>query len=441
MEDANAFYSERDHGLLFGYFRGRDGKTVFTSLSHDIVAHETTHAILDGLRDHYTDPSVLDQAGFHEGFADVVALLSVFSLEDLLVAVLESSEKARRAAGNERDAAWLKRSALFGLAEEMGQELSPSTPRMEALRRSVDMRPDPAWRTKRAFQEPHRRGEVLVQAVMDAFAEVWAARVQALDETRAPIPRLGEEGAKAAGHLLTMAIRALDYCPPVDLSFEDYLSALLTADVEVVPEDRPYGYRTLLRAAFGKWNIEPAADAADGTWAPPKSELAYEGIRFDSLRSNPDEVFRFLWQNRDLLRVDKTATTKVNWVRPVVRVGPDGFVVRETVAEFVQWADLQARDWERLDVAVPEGVPSDARIRLYGGSTLVFDEFGRVKYEVHKGFANAKRQSAKLQDWWDAGLFGQGARMGMPLTRPSEQFAAWHRLRMAQLVHGGEAAR
>src|SRR6185436_14038949 len=56
MVSANAFYSPDAHGILFGYFRaertnqGRNlpGQTVFTCLSHDIVVHETTHAILDG---------------------------------------------------------------------------------------------------------------------------------------------------------------------------------------------------------------------------------------------------------------------------------------------------------------------------------------------------------------------------------------------------------
>src|SRR5215210_4653617 len=39
--DATAFYSRDDHALLFGYFPGRKGM-VFTSLSHDVIVHETT---------------------------------------------------------------------------------------------------------------------------------------------------------------------------------------------------------------------------------------------------------------------------------------------------------------------------------------------------------------------------------------------------------------
>ena len=79
--EANAFYASREEALLFGYFAGPDGSTVVQNcLSHDIVAHETTHALVDGLRPRYLEPSSPDQAAFHEGFADVVALLSVFSI-------------------------------------------------------------------------------------------------------------------------------------------------------------------------------------------------------------------------------------------------------------------------------------------------------------------------------------------------------------------------
>src|SRR5690606_37285491 len=89
LMDANAFYSRRDEGLVFGYFPGRrKGSTVYTCLSHDIVVHETTHALLDALRERYLLPSGPDQAAFHEGFADVIALLSVFSRVELVAVLL-----------------------------------------------------------------------------------------------------------------------------------------------------------------------------------------------------------------------------------------------------------------------------------------------------------------------------------------------------------------
>ena len=90
FEAANAFYSPESESLLFGYFRRRD-ELVFTCLSHDVVVHETTHALLDGLRGRFMAPSSPDQAAFHEGYADIVALLSVFSMQEVLAELVDKA--------------------------------------------------------------------------------------------------------------------------------------------------------------------------------------------------------------------------------------------------------------------------------------------------------------------------------------------------------------
>ena len=92
LRQANAFYSPENVALLFGYFDadaddpGTDlpGGRIYSCLSHDIIAHETTHAILDGMQRHFNQPTNPDVLAFHEAFADLVALLQHFALTDVL---------------------------------------------------------------------------------------------------------------------------------------------------------------------------------------------------------------------------------------------------------------------------------------------------------------------------------------------------------------------
>lgn len=420
--DANAFYSKDDQALVFGYFKGTNGQIVFSCLSHDVVAHETTHAILDGLRNRYTDPSSPEQAGFHEGFADVVALLSVFSLKDIVRTLLQPDywKKDRAAETDLIDSDCLtleklKKSVLLGLAEQMGAQMSGVRgDRAEALRRSVNLpnfKPGEVDKLEE-FQEPHRRGEILVAAMLNAFLRVWRARIDKLERgkrgAKLDLELVVEQGADAADHLLTMAIRALDYSPPTDLQFSDYLSALITGDKELVPDDSKYQYRNLLLNSFAGYGVEPASiDSPDGSWEGCDAKLTYDRSHFESMMRDPDEVFRFIWENRQALKLHEQAYTKVISVRPCLRIGPDGFALRETVAEYVQMMTLRAQELQYFDppIGKPEGLASDREVTIYGGGALVFDEYGRLKYQVSNRLDNVGRQTPRLKYLWKYGYF------------------------------------
>ena len=433
--DANAFYSDRDRALMFGYFLGRgsakDGNVVYSCLSHDVVAHETTHALLDGLRERYTDPSSPEQAGFHEGFADVVALLSVFSLQPMVGMLLDF--RTRNNSGRHKDPLLvdprdltldkLRKSVLLGLAEQMGKEMSGVRGnRGDALRRSVNLKPlgthDPPDKYARLeeFQEPHRRGEVLVAAIMNAFLQVWLSRIEKIKRGKAAGSLLDrqlvvEEASNAADHLLTMCIRAIDYAPPIDLQFSDFLSAVITADRELVPDDTKYGYRKILLESFKRYGIEPPSTAdADGAWQMvDNSTLLYERTHFEAMLHDPDEVFRFLWENREALKLHEEAYTEVQSVRPCIRVGPDGFILRETVAEYIQMITLQAKELEMLNINIPDDMPWYQEVRLYGGGALIFDEYGRLKFHARNRIENPARQTPRLKYLWEYGFFDNGS--------------------------------
>jgi hypothetical protein len=439
--DANAFYSRDDRSIFFGYFMGGDGKPVYTCLSHDVVAHETTHALLDGLRRRYMEPSTPDQAAFHEGFADVVALLSVFSLPDVVDAGLELASTGRGELISskllERDV--LKASVLFGLAEEMGRELS--VVRGDALRRSVSLAPGKPYMSPKLypeFEEPHRRGELLVAAILNAFLDIWLARLAKIGPItggskggKKDRSVVRDEGARAAGHLLTMSIRALDYCPPTDLTFSDYLSALLTIDREVVPDDDKYGYRKWLLKNFNDFGIKQAGETdVDGTWKRCNEEMIYGRNHFDSMMRDPQEVFRFIWENRKQLKIDKDSYIEVQSVRPSIRIGPDGFVLHETVAEYIQILTLQANELKRmLGITPPRGIDPRRRIRIFGGGALIFDEYGQLKYQIANRIENVDRQQARLDYLAETDFFEEPP-APRPPAGPQSQFAQLHRMRL-----------
>lgn len=441
--DANAFYSEKDQALLFGYFPSiiEDGKTVFTCLSHDIVAHETTHALLDGLRTRYTDPSSPDQAAFHEGFADVVALLAVFSLKGVVEASLDAIDTKKVAGPKPRKGALkratvdrdqlkpdnLLKSAMFGLAEQMGGELSAI--RGDALRRSVMLAPDAKILDRSEFLEAHRRGEVFVAAIMRTFAKTWSARLDRLGDVapgKVDRDRAAEEGATIADYLLTMVIRALDYLPPVHLEFGDFLSAVVTADVEAHPDDERYQFREHLRRSFKDFGIAPASPIRDpeaGLWEPMSAtDFLYDRTHFDAMQRDPDEVFRFIWENAERLRLSLDAYSQVQSVRPCVRIALDGFVLRETVVEFIQILKLSAAELSFYNIFPPLDMPPSTEVTLYGGGTLIFDDYGRLKFAVHNRLMNSERQTRRLAHLWRFGAYEKGASL-------RGDFSAVHRVR------------
>ena len=92
---------------------------VFTCLSHDIIAHETTHALLDGVHPRFNEPVNADVLAFHEAFADIVALFQHFSYPGVL------RDQIARTRGD------LARQSLLG---QLAQQFGLASGRGDALR-------------------------------------------------------------------------------------------------------------------------------------------------------------------------------------------------------------------------------------------------------------------------------------------------------------------
>lgn len=398
----NAYFSNRDEALMFGYF-DNGGKTVYTCLSRDIVVHETAHALLDALKADYSRPSSPDQAAFHEGYSDAIALLSVLSSEEFLLHELERSKKVA-ASGTALltplIASLTVNGFLMGLGEEFG--VATDSAARDALRRSLEI-PRGPQAYPNAPDEAHDRGEYLVAPLLVAFLEVWKRRLRSpasspfpVEDQRVEAWRVAEEGAKSAQHLLRMIIRALDYLPPAHVTFRDFLSAFVTADVEACPDDTRYGYRAEILQAFAQYGVLPESGEPGGFWEAPlhPEELDYNAIRLDGLRSDRETASRFLYDNAERLGLCEHALTVVKSVRPVTRVGSDGFVLRETVAEYNQTIFVTPAEMKSLlKLTPPKGSPAGRRFGVHGGGSLIFDEGGRLKYHVRNRIDSPRQRS------------------------------------------------
>jgi len=325
---ANAYYSRNKGSLLFGYFPATEDRTsgqfpggvVFTCLSHDVVAHETTHALLDGFNQHLMEATNCDILAFHEAFADIVALFQHFTFPEVLA---HQIAKTRGDLASENLLGQL--ATQFGHARGMHGALRDAIGRYDpAQKKWIKHVPDPTELD--TTLQVHARGAILVAAVFDAFLSIYQNRTRDLLRLASEgsgvlrqgelhpdlVNRLAGEAAKAAGHVLNICIRALDYCPPVDLTFGEYLRALITADMDLMPEDK-HRYRVAFIEAFRRRGIYPrdlrtlsedslrwARPGEDPTLGPGVMELMLKNfIEHTKLREKVDEL-RHLRERRDI---------------------------------------------------------------------------------------------------------------------------------------------
>jgi len=446
------------------------GSRVYACLSHDIIAHETTHAILDGMHRRFNEPTNPDVLALHEGFADIVALMQHFTIPEVL-----EQEISRTRGDIEAESMLGSLAVQFGYATGGRGALRDAIGRMEGglWKRFT---PDPSDLPKRLT--PHSRGAVLVAAVFDAFIAIYKSRTADLLRIYTGgtgvlpngaihpdlVRRLADEAAKSAGHVLNMCIRALDYLPPVDVTFFEYLRALITADFDIVTDDR-HNYRVAFVEAFRRRGIypvnlnEPTADTPrtlsvdtlrwqglDQTTFPRKvqEELkkAYRGV-LEGLKRYADacfylddreELFNATREQRRRLHTQLTDAFKavpefaeelgldpeqrfeVHELRRAMRVGPDGKHVPQLVVALTQSKEFK----EDKEAGTPRHV-------FRGGSTLVVDLSRRqVKYRITKKIDSPGRQERTAAFVREAASDPLRALFFAPDRR--EPFAALHAL-------------
>jgi hypothetical protein len=350
----NAFYDNQSKSLQFYYFEF-EGQQVYTCLSTDIINHEFGHAVLDGVRPHFTETPSTQTAAFHEFMGDITAILLLLR---------NSAFRDQLAAANKRNLS--DTNELKFLAEEFGRAVQGK----EYLRSA---RNDETMDSIKTATDPHFASQVLTGAMYDiliAFSEHYMTEK---DEKRGK--RESPKGAfwRSIQRMQRVTFQPLDLLPPVDVTFRDYAMAVLRSEELSNPTD-PNGYRKMMIDVFRKRGILSKEEAATLN----QSHRLYDRFDVDIFHSieaitrSRASAYRFLDDNRRVLFIPPhqdfsvTDLYEVNKYSEVAHRLP-----RQYVLEFIWYEDvlLDGREFGDLQgrlVAMP------------CGGTLVFDERGNI---------------------------------------------------------------
>jgi hypothetical protein len=257
---ANAFYHRDSRSLQFFFFDAeKDGVpfTVHTCLSPDIVSHETTHAILDGIAPDLYDATSPQSLALHEAMADLGAVVFTLRTRRLLLQVLEET------GGDIR-----KAEAFNQIGRQFGQAISGTDRPLRDLFSDASFG---TWGTPPKSNDPHDLSLVLSAALYRLLVTEFEAEKAEIVAAKPAKPGQDPDAAgysasglalfRAGEKLKRMVFRGLDYLAPGEISFADYGRALIAADTSSNPDDP--AARDIVTAEFVRRGIVGTAAELD----------------------------------------------------------------------------------------------------------------------------------------------------------------------------------
>ena len=351
-EQANAYYHRRSNSLQFFFFPSpRDSKKlVYTCLSRDIVAHETGHAIIDGIAPHLLDACTAESLAIHEALADLTSLLMAFDSRNLTLSVL------RETRGSIDDT-----TEFSSIAEEFGMELMRNGRYLRNLKNEKTF--DTISKDYVGGVEPHALSEILSGALYDVMIKLHERLKDKYAEEFAtkPEPEYSASGkALAVGGMILnrMAFRALDYLPPGEVSFSDYGRALVAVDTISSPNHTET--RDWIITEFTRRHIVEDEEALR---VPTKYALKpLKSIDISSLHSSDWAAYRFANDHPDLFHIPENTSFQI-LPRLLLEKKYDEGRGRELLFK-VTWTHLEPND-------IGSGFPEQRRIKV--GTILAID--------------------------------------------------------------------
>lgn len=235
------------------------------------MAHETGHAILDAVRDRYTEGLHPETAAFHEAVCDLTALFAALSHKS----ILEKSADTMR---------------MCNPVSDIAEHFEGNHQALQDFLKGPQ--PEEYWKN---VDSPHDLSLKLSTAIYDALCT--------LQEDRMKNGGLNSiEALKLARRALQrMVVRGFDYLPPADGTFKDFGVAILMADRSVNPADKfnfrgIVGDKLLEHGILDKKEIQVDSGRGGAIW-PHKPHFWPRPTR--------EDAYRFLDKNRKELSLSR----------------------------------------------------------------------------------------------------------------------------------------
>ncbi len=350
-EERGTGYDPVTKSLEFAYIHD----TVYACLSHDIVAHEIGHAVLDGMRPYFYDSWTVETLAFHEFVADLTAIMSAFRnnyVRNIFVNCLEKGLP-------EKD-------FLAEIGEEFGKAALNSD-FIRTAQNNFTMENIRDWEKSCPEDAFHKSSQVLTGLIYDLLLELY----QGYKKRTKPKHTPNQAAWHVTERVTRMALQPLDFLPPVDVTFDDYVEAFLIRDALLDPEDE-HGYRPLFRELCKKRNIQ-APEEGKRPSRPGKLANPY----VDGLLSSRTSAYTYIHTNREALYIPAKRDVVVD-VYDAQKVDQAfARLPREIIVQYLWKEDvlLKGKEFGSLKNKV---------VPLLCGGTLVFDENSNFLYWVHK---------------------------------------------------------
>lgn len=230
-ETPNAYYSRTSKCMKFFYFKKAgstaDDPYVYTCRSLDIVAHETGHAILDGLKPGWLPFSEAQTGGLHESFGDLTAIFMALNQLDLVEYVIANTK------GNLH-----KSNILDKVAEQFGNTIG----RPSGLRNA-----DNDKKLSDVSNEVHDLSQVFTGAIYDILAAAFhaARRPRWIDDA----VMLYEVSKK----VMTLTLEGIRLAPEQNATYKDVAEKMIEF-AQSHPEEFD-GYDTIITDEFSQREV------------------------------------------------------------------------------------------------------------------------------------------------------------------------------------------